>query len=270
MIDIHSHILPGIDDGAEGIAQSLQIARQMEAAGFRGVIATPHVMEGQPFLPARQILVAAEGFQQELEKTGIHLKVYPGGEHYIFPELAGWLKKGKLLTLGMTGKYILIELPSMDIPTYTEQVFFELQVQGITPILAHPERYPQLEQNPKILYEWLGKGVLYQLNLKSLTGQYGPRVQAMAVNLLGCGLVHFIGTDTHRPSSKAQPYQAELEALRQHCGASTIKTLLEDNPQAILEGRTILVQTENLPAWPREKSWSQRVLELIKSKWTKQ
>ena len=269
MIDLHCHLLAGLDDGAETLEQALQIAVQLETAGFKAVFATPHVMEGQHFLEASRILEETAHFQKELENRGIHLKVYPGGEHYLFPELAEWLQKGKLLTLGATGKFILVELPMLEIPRYAEQVFFDLQVQGITPIVAHPERYYQLSREPKLLYDWLEKGVLFQINLKSLTGHYGTKAHETALYMLQCGLAHFIGSDTHRSSSKAQPYLNELNELVNHVGESNVHALFHENPQAVLEGKAIVVQEENLRKWPEKKSWRERFFSSIRQKLSK-
>lgn len=258
MIDLHCHLLAGLDDGAETIEDSLQIAEQLERAGFRDVFVTPHVMEGTPYLEAARILEATENLQRKLEKKGMGLKLHPGAEHYIFPDLAKWLQKGKLMSLGRTGKYILLELPMLEIPSYTEQVFFELQVQGITPILAHPERHYQLSQEPQHLYEWLSKGVLYQINLRSLSGRYGPKAQETAIHMLECGLVHFVGSDAHYQLKKSQPYFQEVKELEKYIDSKSMQAILQGNPQAILEGRALSVKSENPREWPYKRSWSER------------
>lgn len=264
MIDLHCHLLPGLDDGAETLANSLQIAEQLQRAGFTEVFVTPHVMEGQPFLEATRILEAAENLQRELEKAGSSLKLHPGGEHYIFPDLAKWLKAGNVLSLGNTGKYLLLELPMLEIPSYTEQVFFELQVQGITPILAHPERHHQLAKEPQTLYEWIRKGVLYQVNLRSLTGRYGPTAQETARTMLQCGLVHFIGSDAHYPLERPEPYLKELEAFAECLDEKDWKRITVENPRAILEGKGITFESEQLKEWPSQRGWTERFKGLLR------
>ena len=144
MIDIHSHILPGLDDGAKDMLETLEMVRQLCEAGFKTILATPHVLEGKDFLCPAEILAVTEQVHRCVVEAGISVEILPGAENYIFPDMAKWVSAGKLLTLGNTGKYLLVELPMLEIPQYTDQVFFELQVQGLTPVLAHPERYKRL------------------------------------------------------------------------------------------------------------------------------
>lgn len=158
MMDIHSHILPGIDDGANSIEETLIMVRQLHEAGFDTLIATPHVMEGNMYLSPEEILAATEQVRECISEAGIPVKILPGAENYIFPEMAKWVCEGKLLTLGNTKKYLLVELPLLEIPLYTDHVFFELQVNGITPVLAHPERYRVLGDKPERLLDWARGG----------------------------------------------------------------------------------------------------------------
>ena len=128
MIDLHSHILPGLDDGSENMTETLGMVRQLHEAGFKTLIATPHVIEGRTFLSPAEILETTEQVRKCVTKAGIPVQILPGAENYIFPDLAKWARDGKLVTLGNAGKYLLVELPMLEIPHYTDQVFFELQV----------------------------------------------------------------------------------------------------------------------------------------------
>ena len=132
MIDIHSHILPGLDDGSNNMAETLGMVRQLYEAGFKTLIATPHVLEGNDSLSPEEILAATDQVCKQVAEAGIPVEILPGAENYIFPDMAKWVREGKLLTLGNTGKYLLVELPMLEIPHYTDQVFFELQVLGLT------------------------------------------------------------------------------------------------------------------------------------------
>lgn len=261
MIDIHCHILPELDDGAKNMEETLEIVRQLYATGFHTLITTPHVMEGRDFISPTEILAVTEQVQQQVAKAGIPVRILPGAENYIFPDMAKWAGEGKLLTLGNTGKYLLVELPMLEIPWYTEQVFFNLQVQGITPVLAHPERQRTLIDDPKKLVDWARKGILLQLDLRSISGKYGSRAQRLAKQMLHSNLVHFIGSDAHGVASSKFAYQKGLENVRGIVGEKRFQELTLTNPQNVLEGKTLERGKEyffNEPVFKKRKSrfWS--------------
>ncbi|MFZ3100862.1 MAG: CpsB/CapC family capsule biosynthesis tyrosine phosphatase [Desulfitobacteriaceae bacterium] len=244
MIDIHSHILPGLDDGSKSVEDTLGIVRQLRKAGFETLLATPHVLEGTDFLHPEEILSATEQVRQAVTEAGIPVEILPGAENYIFPDLAKWVRAGKLLTLGNTGKYILVELPMLEIPYYTEQVFFELQVLGITPVLAHPERNRGLAEEPERILEWAKKGILFQLNLRSLSGHYGSQARQLAEIMLNSDLSHVIGSDAHRLSGSELTYVDGLQRVKEIVGETRYFDLTRGNPQTILEGKPLLGDRE--------------------------
>ena len=239
MIDIHSHILPGLDDGAKNMAETLGMVLQLHEAGFKTLITTPHVLEGRDFLSPTEILATTEQVRKRVTKAGIPVEILPGAENYIFPDLAKWVRAGKLLTLGNRGKYILVELPMLEIPHYTDQVFFELQVLGITPVLAHPERNIGLSDQPERILAWAKKGILFQLNLRSLSGHYGPQARQLAEIMLNSDLIHVIGSDAHRVSGSEQTYFEGLQSIQEIVGESRYQELTRLNPQTILEGNPL-------------------------------
>lgn len=236
MIDIHSHILPGLDDGASSMAETLAMVGQLYQAGFRTLIATPHVLEGTNFLSSEEILATTDQVRTCVAEAGIPIELLPGAENYIFPDLAKWVGERKLLTLGNTGKYLLLELPMLEIPHYTDQVFFELQVLGVTPVLAHPERNKGIMDQPERLVEWANKGVLLQLDLRSLSGYYGPQPKQLAELMLQSGLYHFTGSDIHRPSRKDSTYLEALQSVEKIVGEQELANIALNNPQFILAG----------------------------------
>ncbi len=236
MIDIHSHILPGLDDGSKNMEETLGMVRQLHEAGFKTLIATPHVLEGRDYLSAGEILATTDQVRERVVEAGIPVEILPGAENYIFPDLAKWVSAGKLLTLGNTGKCILVELPMLEIPHYTEQVFFELQVLGITPVLAHPERNKGLADQPERILEWAKKGILFQLNLRSISGHYGPQARQLAETLLRSDLIHVVGSDAHRVSRSESSYLEGLRRIEEIVGGDRYRELTRRNPQLILEG----------------------------------
>lgn len=239
MIDLHCHLLPGVDDGAKTMEEALGIATQLYEAGFKTVIATPHVLEGKDYLCPEKILNATDQLNESLSMHELPLGVLPGAENYIFPDMARWLAEGKLLTLGDKGRHLLVELPLFDIPPYTDQVFFDLQVAGITPVLAHPERNKRLLKEPERLFAWAGRGVLFQVDLRSLSGRYGPEAERFGLAMLESGLVHFVGSDAHRVARNEGAYRYELGQLLERIGERYFVAITSDNPQRILDGSAI-------------------------------
>lgn len=240
MIDIHSHILPGLDDGAKNMTDTLQIVRQLHDAGFKTLIATPHVLEGSSFLSVAEILTVTEQVRERVSEAGIQVEILPGAENYIFPDMAKWARDGLLLTLGNQGKYLLVELPMNEIPRYTDQVFFELQVIGLNPVLAHPERYRGVFDEPERLTDWANKGILFQLDLRSLSGHYGPQPKRLAERMLQSDLIHFVGSDAHRVSRSERSYTEALQSVENIVGEGRFEELALINSQRMLEGKSLL------------------------------
>jgi len=239
MIDIHSHILPGLDDGSRSMEETLQMVRQLYEAGFKTLIATPHVSEGRDYLSPTEILKATEQVCLQVVEAGIPVEIFPGAENYIFPDMANWARDGKLMTLGNTNQYLLLEFPLLEIPRYTDQVFFELQVLGLTPILAHPERYKGLVDEPERLLDWAKKGILLQLDLRSLCGKYGPQAKRLAEVMLHSDLVHLVGSDAHRVAGSELAYLKELDRVKEIVGESRFREVTMLSPQSILEGKVM-------------------------------
>lgn len=237
---MHSHILPGLDDGAKTMAETLAMVRQLQEVGFKTIVATPHVLEGRDFLHPEEILTVTEQVRGLVAEAGIIIEILPGAENYIFPDMAKWFSEGKLLTLGNTGKYLLVELPMQEIPHYTDQVFFELQVKGLTPILAHPERNIGLCDEPERLLEWAKRGILFQLNVRSLSGYYGPGPKRLAELMMGKNLIHVIGSDAHRVSKSESIYTEALLGVKEITSESVFRNVTQWNPQMILEGKPLL------------------------------
>ena len=237
MIDIHSHILPGLDDGAQSIEETLMIVRQLQDVGFNTLIATPHVLEGHGFISPAEILAATQQVRTCVAQAGLSVEVLPGAENYIFPNMAKWAREGKLLTLGNTGKYLLIELPLLELPLYTDQVFFELQANGMIPVLAHPERQRVLANEPDRLLDWAQKGVLFQLDLRSLSGKYGPQAKWLAKMMLQSDLINFIGSDAHRVSQSASTYLEALQIVKKISGEVGFCEVTLTNSRSIVEGK---------------------------------
>ncbi|AHF07668.1 tyrosine-protein phosphatase [Desulfitobacterium metallireducens] len=234
MIDTHLHILPSLDDGVRDFEEAITLARQLVQVGYTQVIATPHVLGGKSFLSPEIIRKSVEQLNKILREQEIPLEVLPGAEIYLFPQLPRYVKEGRILTLGGQGKYLLVELPVLSLPHYVEKVFFELQVAGYHPVLAHPERYSYIMNDRALLEHWAGSGVLYQLNLRSLSGRYGSGPKEVALWLLKHHMISLVGTDTHHPSLENEPFLRELALLGDSLGEDGKDILMQRNPRAVL------------------------------------
>lgn len=196
MIDTHLHILPGVDDGPETIQEALALARALVQEGIHSAIVTPHYNDEFVQRSAAEIQERVNELQQALERFSIPLRLFVGHEALIKPELVQDIQTGQLATLNHS-RYLLLELWYSTWLPETEQVIFELQAYGIVPVIAHPERYRAIQQDPTRLAALVRQGVLAQLTASSLIGMQGNTARRCAEVLLKRGLIHCIASDAH-------------------------------------------------------------------------
>lgn len=233
MIDIHNHIIQGVDDGSKNIDMSLDMARIYLKNGIKEVIATPHYIE-KDSLSLDRNKKALEILRQALKDNDLDLQVYLGNEVYISMDILKDIKEKRVATLNKS-RYVLIEFPMNDIPIYTDSVIYDLLLNGYVPIIAHPERYLKVQENPNILFELIKKGALAQLNLPSLEGFYGKKVKETAKILLENKMIHFVGTDAHTNRKRSPEVREALNLLKDMVSASHYKALTEGNAKNIIE-----------------------------------
>jgi len=202
MIDLHSHILPAIDDGAADLAASLAMARASVADGVTVQACTPHILPGVYQNSAAGIASAVQSLQQTLDDQAIALRLIVGADIHMVPDLVAGLRSGTLPTLGGS-RYALIEPPSHVAPPRLNELFFQVIVAGFVPILTHPERLTWIEGNYPLLRELTGKGVWMQITAGSLLGGFGRRPKYWAERMLEDGQVHILATDAH--DTRARP-----------------------------------------------------------------
>jgi tyrosine-protein phosphatase YwqE len=195
-VDIHSHLIPGIDDGSKSMEESLSLIKKLKDLGFQKLIITPHIMSDRFPNTAQGILSGLEKLRSELLSKSIDIKLEAASEYFLDQHFLNLLKKREILTFGDV--YLLFELSYTNKPLILESAIFEMIVAGYKPVLAHPERYLFLHQNFEE-YKWLKrKGLLFQVNLNSFSGYYSKAVQKVANRLAEEGLIDFIGSDTHK------------------------------------------------------------------------
>jgi tyrosine-protein phosphatase YwqE len=194
--DMHSHLIPGIDDGAPTMDHSIAMLNKFAQLGYRKVITTPHILgEVHPNTP-EIILKGLAEVQAEIKRLDIPIELEAAAEYYCDETLLPKIKAKELLSFG--DNLVLMEYSMISPSQYEAQALFELQVAGYTPVLAHFERYPYYHGNFEKVEQLRERGILIQVNLLSLTGRYGPGVKKMAEELIEKGLVDFLGTDCHR------------------------------------------------------------------------
>lgn len=200
MIDIHCHILPGIDDGAKTIQDSLAMAREAVREGIHTIIATPHL--NSQYNNRKQLVVnKVEELNQAIQEAEINLNILPGQEPRIYGEIIEDMSKDEIQTLN-NSQYVFIEFPSNHVPRYTEQLLFDLQVKGLTPIIVHPERNSELIERPEVLYHLVEKGALTQVTASSLCGYFGKKIKTFSNQLVEANLTHFIASDAHNVNNR--------------------------------------------------------------------
>jgi protein-tyrosine phosphatase len=206
MVDMHSHVLPGIDDGAQTPQESIILIKKMMGMGIKKIIATPHIMADYYRNTAETINAALTILKTELEKEKIDIVIEAAAEHYFDETFEKRIDDGKLMTMG--DNYVLFEFSFINKPQNAVQVIQKLKELGYKPILAHPERYPYMDlEQFRILHDW---GLRFQLNTISLTGYYGREAKKIAESLIDNQLIDFISSDMHH----ARHADAFKEALK--------------------------------------------------------
>ena len=252
LIDLHTHILPGIDDGAADLEKSLAMAEVAVKDGITTLVATPHVITGAFDNRKTDILRKVESLNKGLVKTGKPLLVLPGAEYYLETDLPRRLADGELLTINNTGLYLMAELPAAMVPEYTERILYEIQLQGVIPIIAHPERNAGLARHPEILKAWTERGILAQLTSHSFTGLFGKTVQKTARKFLQSGLVQLIASDSHAPHGRSPVLSKACREIANTWGSQYAQTLTYENPNRIITAQPV----SSLPPPQKKSFWS--------------
>ncbi|KKK38889.1 tyrosine protein phosphatase [Mesobacillus campisalis] len=237
MIDIHCHILPGIDDGAQTIEDSLEMARRAVQEGITAIIATPHHNKAGYVNPKEEIVRKCKELNDILQSENLPLEILPGQEPAIGGELIEDFENKRLQTLNGT-QYLFVEMPSSQVPRYTERLLFDLQLKGIVPIIVHPERNRELLENPELLYQLVKKGALTQLTAGSLTGRFGKKIRTFSFDILNSNLVHLIASDAHNITTRAFHLQAAYEEIKKTYGTD-MQYLFMENAELLVEGQNI-------------------------------
>ena len=234
MYDLHSHIICGVDDGSPDPETSRELLKMAAGCGTRHIVATPHVIELNNCPSWERINEGVAQLKTMVAEEKLDLAIYPGAEIEMNWDILELFKEGSRDYCLAGSHYLLVELPAMSIPDYTEDFWYELQLKGICPVLAHPERHQRLMEQPERLLKWMRSGVLTQMNGGSIIGRFGEHVKQKAEMLLKNDVICFIGSDAHRVKIRNTDLTHARESLVELVGPEKAKLLLEINPQRLL------------------------------------
>jgi protein-tyrosine phosphatase len=260
MIDLHTHILSGVDDGATTIEESLEMCRIAYADGIRTIVATPHTLNGlhqndrsSILNKVRELNAALKHFQlqnpnsqaanphsetpnPQIRKSKSQLTILPGADVHLSDQMIPQLDRGTVTTIGDNGKCLLIEFSYTGIPYGTEEVLHQLVSRGIIPIISHPERNWEVDQNPRRYREMVQMGCLGQVTAMSLTGGFGPRSKRLAEQMLSQGLIHIIASDAHSTDGRPPVLSPAVRAAAGIVGEAEALRMVTEYPHSIVEG----------------------------------
>jgi protein-tyrosine phosphatase len=232
MIDIHSHPLPGVDDGAKSFDVAVAMCRGAAEDGTTHMVATPHCNYSYTFDPDlnRQLLAELQ------EKVGESPKLLLGCDfHLSYDNIQICTQNSKDFTINQSS-YLLVELPDQFIPDHISRVYYDILVAGLKPIITHPERNPLLQRHPDLIENWVSIGCLVQVTAQSYTGGFGSRARKIAKMLLDTGLVHFFASDAHDIKRRPPLLSRCYRKVAQDKGEEVADLLFQKNPEAVING----------------------------------
>jgi protein-tyrosine phosphatase len=235
MVDVHCHILPGLDDGPEDIEESLAMAESAISDGITHVVATPHCSNSYPFDYAR-VQSLRDHLQTEI---GDRLNLATGCDFHLNPENLEALRTDAPPFCINQHDYLLVEFNEISIPPSMDDALHALQLKGLRPIVTHPERNGILRRQPERLAKWVRLGCFVQVTAGSLTGTFGPRAQEDSLCWIAKGFVHFVASDAHNTKRRPLRLQAAYEAVSKQFGDVKARALFLENPWAAFEGRDL-------------------------------
>ena len=240
MVDIHCHILPGLDDGADTLETSIQMAEMAIAEGITHVVGTPHANSHFKFDPE----VIRQRRDELQAAVGDRLKLATGCDFHLNYENLQDLEKNLQKYTIHQKNYLLVEFAEFSIPPSMDDTMHHLHLLGLSPIITHPERNPMLRAKPERIYRWLHQGSYVQITGQSILGRFGSAAQAAAKQWLDEDRVHFVASDAHNMRSRPLQLRAAYDAVAERRGEAVAQALFQDNPLAAFEGRGLPYEPE--------------------------
>lgn len=237
MIDIHHHVLPDVDDGPREWDEAVEMCRAALAEGVDTIVATPHVLRGR--WPVFSIAELQERIDELRRRVGEAPRLLLGSEYFFSHDVVEVLTAGDAIVPLAGSRYVLIELAANSVPPMFEQPLYRMQLDGWTPVLAHPERNIGFQHHPELLASYVGHGAKTQITLSSLTGEFGPEAKRAAHDLVRGRLVHFAATDAHNMTKRPPRVAAAAAVLRELAGEAVAEALLVRNPRCVVEKKPL-------------------------------
>ena len=257
MIDLHAHVLPGLDDGPRTLDESLAMCRLAAADGTTVVVGTPHMLDGVHNAAPDATRERAADLREALAKEGMPLRIEVGGDVHITPDLPERLARGEALTVADGGEYLLLETPSDVWLADQSQLLFELQIGGVTPILTHPERNVAVQDKPDLLLPLVEAGNLVQVTAASLQGEWGKAPRRCACELIERGLAHFVASDAHSATWRPPGLTRARAIVEGLLSPEAAEEMFLGRPTAVLRGER--VRTDDPDPSPERRGLWQRL-----------
>lgn len=238
LVDIHCHILPGVDDGSKDWQTSIKLARDAVKDGVTHAVCTPHTLNGKYVNHKKDVIRLTENFQDMLDDAKVPLTVFPGQEVRISGDLPQALEDDDILFLDEGGRYMLLEFPSDDVPTYTQDMVFSIMQRGITPVVVHPERNSRVLKEPTILQKLIEQGCLVQITASSYVGTFGKNIEEMSRSFIEAGQCACFASDAHDLPKRHYEYNEALRKLGNEFGEEFAEQY-RNNARAIVNGDNV-------------------------------
>lgn len=235
MIDLHCHLLHGIDDGARTLEDSLEMAEMAVAEGITHILVTPHHKNGKYENIKKDIVRLTDELQENLDARGIALTLFPGQEVRLNGDLFADIEKDEILFTDEGKQYVLIEFPTLSIPRYAESLFFQMQQQNITPVIVHPERNQEIIADPNVLLTYIEKGALAQLTASSYVGVFGKELAELSSRLIEANLVHILASDAHNTNGRSFHMKEAFAKMEKEFGLEKV-LLFQQNAKDLING----------------------------------
>jgi len=240
MVDIHCHILPGLDDGADTLETSIQMAETAIAEGVTHIVGTPHANSHYKFDPE----IIRQRRDELQAAVGGRLKLATGCDFHLSFDNLQDLEKNHLKYTINQKNYLLVEFDEFSIPPSMDETMHHLHLIGLSPIITHPERNAMLRAKPERMYRWLHQGSYVQITAQSILGRFGTSAQQLAEQWLNEDRVHFVASDAHNMKSRPLQLRDAFDAVAKRRGEQVALALFRDNPLAAFEGRSLPYEPE--------------------------
>lgn len=243
MIDIHCHIVPGVDDGAKTLDDALAMLKIAESEGIKKIINTSHYHPQFKYTKGEDLLVELENFNKIIKENGIDVEVIIGNELYFDDSFLECIEKKEFYTLN-NSKYVLVEFSPTNFPKKLSEVVYEFKIRGYVPILAHVERYNDIQQNPSLITEAIKEGALIQINASSVLGKGSSEAHRITEILLKNSLVHFVATDAHGPERRRPMIREAYDYVCSEYGEKKAERLFINNASRVINNEEVEIEVE--------------------------